>query len=553
MKKKGLALMLAAMLCVLALAGCGADSGGAGEKEASGEAPKTEEAAPAEDTAEETGSEAAAEKTYDEHISFTATTSYSFDYSASGYDYEADPIYQFVTDKFNMDMELQACPSQESTEKITMWIVNDTMPDVILWPGWNIQEYRTYVDQGMLGALPDGWKEKWPNLAKMVRVSGLEDYLTIDGKIYALPNAIFCNFIEVQENLSSHSSLYFRKDWAEQVGMAGLGEDGTITMSELKEYLEKVKEAGLAEVPLAANSTTEMFFMFHRFLGVNTGDFVETPDGFVFNMADEKYTEPIKAAQEWYQEGLMDPDFYLQNDPLAYYNEMFDSSRLAAYYSGGTVGGVTGRMARDGGLLDYIGFAQPKAEDGKVYSTPSANYWRFNVFSPNTDEATLERILDVIDYFATPEGQLVIYRGVPGTDWVFTDDGAGVEQLNQEVVTNDEGAFAWADRYNIFYGFGINGDDIDLSPYSPHLPEAVSIAQKGYDIRNSGVIWPIEWNYNFFSGDSRANYSMPAGDKKTEIVVNNEDVDSTWASFLEEYQGIWQPLLDDLNAEYYPQ
>ena len=105
---------------------------------------------------------------------------------------------------------------------------------------------------------------------------------------------------------------------------------------------------------------------------------------------------------------------------------------------------------------------------------------------------------------------------------------------------------------NLFSSVSICGDDYQLSGYDDTKdPLAVQWAKDAYAIRYEGTVWPLSLNYQTFAGESKSNYSVPVTDKITEIVSGNLDVESAWSSFLDEYKGIWQPLLDDLNATYY--
>ena len=45
---------------------------------------------------------------------------------------------------------------------------------------------------------------------------GLMDKLTIDGKLYAVPNAVFGVFLDM-EPITNHSTTWYRADWAEQL------------------------------------------------------------------------------------------------------------------------------------------------------------------------------------------------------------------------------------------------------------------------------------------------------------------------------------------------
>ncbi len=490
------------------------------------------------------------EKVYDETIAFTATTLYSETHAGLGVDYHENYVYQMVMDKFNIDMELWACASAEAKEKQRIWINGGTMPDLMRWSSFSLSEYLTYVDQGMLKALPDDWKTKWPHLAKDIKATGLEEAYTIDGKLYIIPDAVFANFVEVQGSLPQHISLYFRKDWAEEVGLSGLGEDGTMTMAELKEYLQKVKDSGLTQTPLVG-TTDYLNDLFYRGTGVNSQIYVETEDGFIYEPAAEEYTQMISTMQEWFNEGLIDPDYFLQTD-VNYSRQMFGSGMAAALTNGGSAANIDTiiDLLKESGYENpagdgILGYVQIEKEKGERYTSATNNYWASYVFSPNVDDKTQERILDMMDWIGSEEGQISRLRGIRGVDWDYQPDGS-VAQLDGQPLEGSK------DGMNLFSSVSICGDDYQLSGYDDTKdPLAVQWAKDAYAIRYEGTVWPLSLNYQTFAGESKSNYSVPVTDKITEIVSGNLDVESAWSSFLDEYKGIWQPLLDDLNATYY--
>ena len=211
--KKVVAMMLCVVLALSALTGCGSAS-------------KKEEAS----------SQGAAN--YDKELDLSVTSFYSLYNTTLGIDYTEDPLYQYVCEKFNVTLDFWAQEDASSAEKVRTWVNTGSMPDLTLYFAFNLAEYYEYIDQGLLAPLPDGWEETWPNVAKLVKASGLENLLKVDGQTYAIPHSVFGNFLELSSGVG-HTSLWYRKDWAEQVGMSDLGDDYTITISELKEYLEK--------------------------------------------------------------------------------------------------------------------------------------------------------------------------------------------------------------------------------------------------------------------------------------------------------------------------
>ena len=117
---------------------------------------------------------AAAVAEYDTHVTLTGTA-YGL---TAGTTYTDDPLYDYISEKFNLDWDPWIVENKSHNEKIRIWTSSDSMPDVALWRSINMAEYMSYVDQELIAPLPDGWKESYPHLAKAIAKSGLEEKMT---------------------------------------------------------------------------------------------------------------------------------------------------------------------------------------------------------------------------------------------------------------------------------------------------------------------------------------------------------------------------------------
>ena len=74
-------------------------------------------------------------------------------------------------------------------------------------------------------------------------------------------------------------------------------------------------------------------------------------------------------------------------------------------------------------------------DDGKYRNMEQANFWSALIFNPDISDEKFERIMDLIDYSATKEGQLLINMGFEGKDWKYDEN-------NELVSLLPEGPFA---------------------------------------------------------------------------------------------------------------
>ena len=566
--KKTIAMLLCAALSLSLLAGCGGGSGSGSESSQSGqeEFGGTEDAkgseateAPENEGEEAPAEEASGEKTYDERLSATMTTFYSLYKSDMGDAYKDDFYFQYMQDKFALDMELWACAMDSEKEKVRVWINGGTMPDAMVWNSFGTAEYYEYVDQGLFHPLPEDWESRWPNLANMVSKTGVKDMLKVDGLTYAIPHANFGNYLNMNVGVNNKAVL-FRKDLAKEVGMEDLGADTKITLSELKEYLEKVKEAGLVDIPTVAADSSSICEMFRLANGISTQTFIETDDGFVWGPAVEAYPEMIAQMREWYKAGLLDADYYANK--ILYYKNAYNAGQIAAIYSPGHVGD-TQLMAQEyrdkhpdeklegeklQEIYDKVGDSVITSEDGQVYAAGTYNYWTVTVFKPDIDEAVLERILDMFDYLCTKEGQAECKCGIFGQDWDYDADG-NIVISNEEIANGD----ILVDDCRVFNLMGYTGDDFAYSGADASRdPQAVELGKAMYAVKNdkATIVFSPNDKVTALNTEAKSNYSVNVDAKITELVCGDADIETEWQNFIDTNRNMWEPVLDDLNEEY---
>lgn len=517
--KKAVALLLCVIFVLSTLVGCG-------DKSTSKNDDKT------------------GEGDYSEKIFFTMTSVASLNGNTDGY--QDKEIYKYIAEKFNIETEVWLSGWDICGEKENMWLNSGTMPDVMLWATFNLASYYNVIDQGLIQPLPDGWQEKWPNLAHLTKVSGIAEALEVDGKTYAIPHSVFGNFYECDPKVQ-HNVIAYRKDWAKQVGLEKFADDNVVTLAEFKEYLEKVNDAGLAKMKGLGGVSNYVMAIFAGEAGIPSYQpFQQTEDGYVWLPNIEGTTDYIKTMQNWYQNDLIDVDYYSQSD--TYYNNAFKAGQIAAIVAGG--GAMNIADVRDGFADNFpdadpyedIGYTIISAEDGTVYSHAELNYWTTSVFNPETDAKTVERILDVMDYVASKEGQITTLTGVPGVHWEFD------ENENPVLIEGAEDAEAC----DTFILFGYCDDDYSYSGLRADLDiRNAELAQKLQKIKLDGKVFPYSVQYDTHVSESKSNYSVPFGSKITEIVCDNLDVESEWKGIINNNKAMWEPLLKELNETYY--
>lgn len=106
--------------------------------------------------------------------------------------------------------------------------------------------------------------------------------------------------------------------------------------------------------------------------------------------------------------------------------------------------------------------------------------------------------------------------------------------------------------YNIFRSMGILPDDFSFVNPS-NDPLVVQDVFTMYAAKQTGDIIPLDYDYEFFSSDNKANYSLKLEEEVTRLAILQPglDIRAEWQKFIDANKGIWQPVIDDLNAEFF--
>ena len=481
---------------------------------------------------------------YDEHMDFTAAY---IDYGSPA---AADDMYHYFLDRFNMDIEMIGLSQASFDEQNTIAISGGNMQD---WTQWNFSysQYLQYVEQGLFHALPDGWEEKWPNVYKMVKGSGILDALEIDGKVYAIPHGININLVE--GTAMNHCTLYYRADWAKQVGME-IGE--TMTFDELAAYCKAVIDAGLTSIGLNGNTGNVEMMLMNRYAPY-WASFRKVGGKYVWGPQGEGVIDGIKNMKALYNDGVLNSDYYLNDNIVA--RDLFTSGMAATYLGDGTISNyeLLNQNAAAAGMenyLDCINCTVLVNDAGNATCAEVTNYWTSLVFNPALSDEKLERALDMIDFACTLEGELAINMGMPEVDWT-TDENGDYKILR---AAKEDGTYEEIKNvYNSLYFFwfiGILPDEFTF--VNPSLdPTVKSRISRMYEIRTSSPDYiPLDLDYEFFNGEAKSQYSVDIENEIARIVTDTsitaDDVEGEWNSFIENYRAIWEPVVDELNAAF---
>ena len=305
MKKRLLACMLAGVMAVSALAGCGSTGNGGQEQSAAPEAESaenTEEAeAPAADNATEDNAEA--------ETNNGEKTVITFWNGFTGSDRETLEAlvkeYNETNDK-NIEVQMDIMPWDSFYQKLATALPVGEGPDILAMA---TERIGSYADPGALAAVDDIYSSGIVD--ETVVPETLKENLKYDGKYYGVP----MNFATLL--------LYYNKTIFEEAGLDP--EKAPETWEELEQYAQQIVEkTGKYGFDMAVKDTTPMWCIMPW---GNGGDIIKDGKA-VFNSP-----ENVETVTRW-AENIRDKKFGPEVLTGGEIDKLFESQKLAMYFCG---------------------------------------------------------------------------------------------------------------------------------------------------------------------------------------------------------------------------
>jgi len=545
-----LVCMFLVAFLVLGLAACGGGKEAEPEKTSSQPA-KTDAAKPSSDAGDSTETE------YERVV-----ISYSCPQVVEGYDYNTGDDYsKFILEKFNFEFEGKNVPWGEWHNMLSTWIMAQDMPDVAIfnYGDGTHADASNFVDQGLIKRLPDDWKTRWPNVAKVYETTSLGPMLEdLYGGTYFIPRARF--FYNLPgDPLANHWSLWVRSDWVAAVGKEV---KNNYTIPEILEIAKLIKEqdpgkvgAALAPISMDAGNSARFFLEANS---THWDTFYKGSDGkYAWGAAAEDTLEGLKLWYQAYSTGILDPEFYL----LDYEKDMekFQTLGVAGVsYLGGQTADVE-RFRID--FTDYTGFdasafglATLLGTDGNYHQRDLINFWGAVCFSPDVDDAVFERWMDLMEFTASEDGYPGTQMGLKGIDWDRDANGDIVSLVPPgTLLAGDVGDAKYPSLGHVL-GSVILWDDLAFD--NPNVAEEYRDESRALYKNRSEICTPesfakVDWDLWMHNTDNlRRARGIDYDTEFSNLVTNAKseaDLVNRYNAWLEAQQALIQPVLDELN------
>lgn len=411
--KKPLALLVAAAMSTTMLAGCGGGSSSAAASTA----------ASGDDGATSAASEASTEPTeftYPMSGDHELTYWCSLNENIGSYytDMGQSPFGQGLIENTGANITFLHPPTGGADEQFNLMIADGDLPDMLEY------SWQTYpggpekaIDDGVILKLNDIIDQYCPNLKAYLesRPDVDRQCKTDEGNYYAFP------FVRGDPELQVTMGLFIRQDWLDDLDL-----EIPTTIDEWHTVLTAFKEEKGATAPFSyewtmASLTDNMPFAY-AYDATRTmyiGD-----DGQVhYGAAEENYREYLRTMNQWYKEGLLDPDMLTSTYDTVTAKMTNGSAGASMGWAGSRMGVWTTAALENDPNYELQPCPYPAAEAGQTVKMGQIDNICPNqgMVAISTSCEDVEAAARFLDWAYSEEGHMYFNFGTEGVSYELVD------------------------------------------------------------------------------------------------------------------------------------
>ena len=348
---------------------------------------------------------------------------------------EQDAVRDTLYKKLNITIKPLNVTWDDYTQKIQVWAASDQLPDIFAIDVIGTQNYKNWIEQGIVQALPDDLSQ-YPNLEKWMNGSGMDIYKypvnDPNGKFYAIPRLSSFSADEWANNVG----VVIRKDWMANVGITKEPESMDEFIALMKAFVENDpdknnKKDTIGLTCFNADWLTWFFGAYEPGLLGGATNWVrdaENPGKWIPSFMTKNALEGLKALKRLYDAGGLDKDFAALKGEEG--EDKFASGKAGAYshdVTPGTLQYLNDKYVKnfpDKKYEDAISILKPfkNVNDGQYYRYIANPAWSETLINAKVDAKKADRIMRLFDYVIGEEGYNLIHFGIEGSDWKKVGD-----------------------------------------------------------------------------------------------------------------------------------
>ena len=430
-------------------------------------------------------------------------------------------LFKELSERLNVEIEFIHPAAGQETENFNIMVAGGELPDLIE------RDFTSYkggadkaIDDGVIISIDD-YLDYAPNYKKILEDNPEWDkqVVTDAGEHYTFA------WFRGDESLLCWQGPQIRKDLLDKAGLA-LPE----TIDEWDNVLHKFKEMGV-EYPLSVQGRS---FYFSGAYGV--GDAYYLDDGKVkYGPAEAGYKDFVLQMKSWYDEGLLDPDFFAQNTSA--YEAKITSGQVGAYFA--AVGGGMGKYLPVLQELDpsikLSGTKYPVLNKGDTpkFGQKDFAYYPTTSTSITTKCERVEDVVKMLDYGYSEEGHMLYNFGIEGVSYEMVDD----YPKYTELITNNPDGLAMQYAMSRYMASAYGGPFVqDKRYFEQYMPydeqkEAVEMWMQHDDNQRLPLITYTAEETNQISSLVTAIGTL-SSENITKFIIGQKSMDE-WDSFVD--------------------
>ena len=352
---------------------------------------------------------------------------------------DESPTWQLIEDKLNVDIEW-IHPTND-TEQFNLMVAQQEMYDIV-WKEWTgvAGGPAQYIDNGLIMDLTDVIEEATPNYYNFMYAPENADILkqvTLnDGRMYLFARVF------PDSRCMSYTGYIVRQDWLDELGI-----DRPTNIAEWEETLIAIKEGDLNgngeadEIPFVPEGLAHIRPLAAAW-GIRSGLYPSLEDGSItFGQIQPEYKEFLMKMNEWYQMGLIDPEFASNNGSARQQKMTTDLGGVFYGYISGGIGTILDLMKDVNPEYNLTAIPYAATEDGIAYTDNDPVVRKFVgqgcAISAKMSDEKKAKVFELFDYFYSDEGYELLNWGIEGI--TYTKDENGENHFTDYVFNNPDG------------------------------------------------------------------------------------------------------------------
>lgn len=542
--KKKLSLMLALVLVISLLAGCG-----------QAEAPKTDDKKPemAAENKEETKSETGKEESKQEEtasgmVSDTPKT-FSIFLNFNNMPFNSDwMIWKEIAKETNVSLEGVISQSNANEEEaFSMMLASGKLADIIGYK--NPADLEKLGRDGGLIPLNDLIKEYAPDLQKVLdNDAKFRSFATsLDGNIYFIPKNL---------TLKSAEFWWIRQDWLDKLNL-----QVPTTIDELYEVLTAFRNndpngnGEKDEIPLfdraAPKMPDEYLYMFDT-----STEFYPHDGKMVFEpLMKDNFVLGVKTLAKWYKEGLIDPEIFTRGAKSR--DTLYAANQAGFTHDWPSTGDYNVKLADSVPGFNNVAIAPMKNQNGQIIErTTRYPVAGWGISSQCQDPVTL---IKFFNFFFTEKGSDMMNFGIEGV--TYTKEADGTKAFTPLVMENpDFTPLNYLRSQGIQYRIGmVQNPAYEAAFAQPAAKEAAAYyeAHPEWFPENLPPYFDGALNLKYTSEDETEYQNIMSNVKPyvsqmlQEWILGTKDIEATYDDFVKELQNRKIDRATEINQAAY--